>query len=156
MIIRLLSLSLAALLLAGGVWSPPAEALEYRLQVASLYDDAFFALLGAAGTRREGPVQGHSRLLEVLDAGKAPAGVLLYDPPLEAARTPVATAFGAPRLHAEVRRGEDKLQWDEVRWDGKPGEQSVWVIAPSRHWQTEVRNVALKGTGSLVWAIPHR
>lgn len=134
----------------------PAVALEYRLRVANLHEDAFYALLGAAGTRREGPVQGQSSLIEALDTGKAPAGILLYDRPLEAARDAVAKAFQAVRARAKAQpNGEAKHRWSEVRWEGTPGEQSVWVIAASRTRHTEVRDVALKGTGPLVRAIPH-
>lgn len=156
-ITRVLSMSLAALLLAASAWPRVAAAVEYRLQVTSLYDEAFFALLGRAGTRREGPVRGPSRLIEALDTADAPAAVLLYDRPLEAARAPVATAFRAARVRSEGPPSrERKPLWSEVRWNGNSGEHSVWVIAPSSPWYTEVRNVALKGTGPLVWVIPHR
>lgn len=134
----------------------PVAAVEYRLRVASLHEEAFYALLGVAGTRKEGPVEGRSRLLGSLDTGQAPAGVLLYDRPLEAAREGVAKAFGAVRLRAQaLPDGEAGHRWSEVRWEGTPGEQSVWVIAASRTRHTEVRDVALKGTGPLVRAIPH-
>lgn len=132
----------------------PAAAAEYRLRVASLHEDAFYALLGAAGAR-EGPVQGPSRLIEALDTGKAPAGVLLYDRPLEAAGERVARAFGAVRVSpAAPQDGDENLRWSEVRWEGKPGEQSVWVISASRTRHTEAWDVALKGTGPLVRVIP--
>lgn len=143
---RALSIGLAALLLAGPGWPLVAEAVEYRLRVTSLYNDGFFALLGAAGMRGEGPVD--SRLVEALDRGDVPAGAFLFRP-LEAAPAPVATSFGASPVRAEARPGQ------EVRWEGKPGEHSVWVIAPLSRWETELRNVALKGTGPLFWAIPH-
>lgn len=131
-----------------------AAAAEYRLRVAHLHEEAFYALLGAAGTRGEGPVQ-NSRLLEALDTGRAPAGVLLYDRPIEAARASVAKAFGAVRLRPSVRPNEEPgHRWQEVSWEGKPGEQSVWVVAPSRTRHTEVGDVAVKGTGRLVRMIP--
>lgn len=136
-------------------WPLPAAAAEYRLRVANLHEDAFYALLGVGGAR-EGPVQGPSRLIEALDTGKAPAGVLLYDRPLEAARDGVAKTFGAIRVRPIVpQEGDGHPRWSEVRWEGTPGEQSVWVIAASRTRHTEVRDVALKGGGPLVRAIPH-
>ncbi|MFQ5891115.1 MAG: hypothetical protein ACE5JR_13900 [Gemmatimonadota bacterium] len=132
-----------------------AGAAEYRLKVASLYEEAFYALLGSAGTRREGPVEGRSPLIHSLDTGKAPAGVLIYDR-FEAARGSVATAFGASRVGPGARRArEDAERWSEMRWQGEPGEWSVWAITPSRTRDTEVRDVALKGTGRLVRVIPH-
>ncbi|MBI4610246.1 MAG: hypothetical protein HY726_14700 [Candidatus Rokubacteria bacterium] len=148
------------LLLAGAcVLACPlaAAAVEYRLRVASLYEEAFYALLGADGTRREGPVQGPPRLIEALDRGEVPVAVLLGDREVVAARPGVASAFGAVRVRAEsVQEREDKIGWSELRWQGKPGEQSVWVIAPSTPWFTEVRDVALKGAGQLIRVIPHR
>lgn len=143
------------LLMVGFVGTTPAAALEYRLRVANLHEDAFYALLGVAGTRLEGPVH-NSRLIKSLDTGEAPAGVLLYDRPLEAAGNRVAKAFGAVRVRPTGPQDEDGNQrWSEVRWEGKPGEQSVWMIAASRTRDTEVRDVALKGTGLLVREIPH-
>lgn len=132
----------------------PAAAVEYRLRVANLHEDAFYALLGTTGTRREGPVQ-NSRLITALDTGEVPAGVLLYDRPLEAAGERVARAFGAVRVRPAVPQdGDENLRWSEVRWDGKPGEQSVWLISASRTRHTEAWDVALKGSGPLVRAIP--
>lgn len=134
-----------------------ASAVEYRLRVASLYEEAFYALLGPAGTRREGPVQDRSRLLEALDRGEVPLAVLLGDRDPAAAPAGVATAFGAARGRAEVPGdGQDATRWSELRWQGKPGEHSVWVIAPPTPWFTEVLDVALKGSGGLIRAIPHR
>lgn len=151
--VRVLSI---LLLLAGFVGTAPAAAAEYRLRIASLHEDAFYALLGSAGTRKEGAVQGSSRLIEALDTGAAPAGVLLYDRPVEPARAAVAMAFGAVQLRGEVRTdGDGRHRWSEVRWDGTPGEQTVWVITASRGRYTEVRDVALKGAGQLVRVIPH-
>ncbi|MFQ5899053.1 MAG: hypothetical protein ACE5JN_12530 [Candidatus Methylomirabilia bacterium] len=153
---RVLSISLAALVLAAWVRPLAAEAAEYRLQVASLHEEAFYALLGSAGTRREGPVEGYSPLIETVDTGEVPAGVLLYRRSPEASRAPVATAFGGVRARLEVQEGEaEAAQWSEVRWEGKPGDQSVWVIAPPDTWYTEVRDLALKGSGRLVRVIPH-
>ena len=151
---RALSILLAALLLTVPGWPLAGEAVEYRLQVASLYNDAFFALLGAASIRGEGPVD--SRLVEALDRGEVPAGAFLYGRMLEVAPARVATSFGASLVRAEARLGQEiTLRGSEVRWEGTPGEHSVWVIAPVNRWETEARNVALKGTGPLVWAIPH-
>lgn len=150
---RALCIILWALLLAAPVWPFVAEAVEYRLRVASLYNDGFFALLGPAGMRGEGPVD--SQVVEALDRGEVSAGAFLYRP-LDAAPASVATSFGASSVRAAARLGQETtVGGSEVRWEGTPGEHSVWVIAPSSRWETEVRNVTLKGTGPLVWAIPH-
>ncbi|MFQ5792971.1 MAG: hypothetical protein ACE5JI_21080 [Acidobacteriota bacterium] len=145
-------LVIVAFALAGPL---PAAAAEYRLRVAGLYEEAFYALLGSAGTY-EGPVKGDSRLIEALDTGEAPAAVLLYDE-LEVARPSVARAFGASYVDGAARPGPEQAQrWSEVRWEGKPGEWSVWVIAPIRTNDTRVWDVALKGTAEVVRVIPHR
>ncbi len=154
LVMRLFRVWAAVLALALG-YPLPAAAVEYKLRVANLHEDAFYALLGTIGTRHEGPVQ-NSRLITALDTGEAPAGVLLYDRPLEAARNAVATAFGAVRVRPTLPQdGDSNSRWSEVRWEGKPGEQSVWVIDASRTRQTEVRDVALAGTRRLVRVIPH-
>ena len=45
--------------------------------------------------------------------------------------------------------GEGSVVWDEVTWDGKPGERSVWLLSPTLRHIQELYNVALKGTGPL-------
>jgi len=128
----------------------PAWAVEYRLQVVSIYEGAFAAFLrvgewtdGAAGP-------GLDRLEASLDKGEVGKGNLLYDRHVQAANELVARAYGGAAIGAGVLMGGAGEQlWDEVRWDGKPGEQSVWVVRPTSRLPQALTRTALKGTGPL-------
>lgn len=128
----------------------PAFAVEYRLQVVSLYEEPFSSFLrrGELADGATGP--GLERLQESLDRGEMPKGALLYDRHLQAVRESIARAWGGVRIRAEARQGGlDRELWDEVRWEGKPGEQSVWVVAPTTTKNQELHRLALKGPGPL-------
>ena len=49
------------------------------------------------------------------------------------------------KVIAEIKRAEGSRRWDEVVWQGTPGERSVWVIAPTTTRSQEVVQVALQG-----------
>ena len=57
----------------------------------------------------------------------------------------------AARVLPDVKwGGEGAIVWDEMVWEGNPGEHSVWIISPSIiNYFQEVYNVALKGNGPL-------
>jgi hypothetical protein len=136
----------------------PAGAVEYRLEVASLYREAFAHYFDggmAAGTGQ--PAM--SRLERDLDSGRTEPSVVLSDRPLRYGWEAVARSFEASKVIAEVKPLESPRRWDQVVWDGKPGERSVWVIAPSgRHFQ-EVYHVAVKGAeagAGLRYHVPDR
>ena len=127
-----------------------ASAVEYRLQVTSVYSESFAAFLrrGEYADGASGP--GLDRLESSLDRGQFPAGALLYDRGVEAAGLSTARAYRAVTVPARiVRGGALESVWDEVRWEGKPGERSVWVISPSTPRHQELYRTALKGAGSL-------
>ena len=145
---RLEPLALAALLALLGASS--AWAVEYKLQVVSVHDDALksFFKLGEARDGASGP--GLDRLEASLDKGDFPKAVLLYDRHLQAAREALAIAWGGVPIRAEIQKGGDgKNLWDEVRWEGKPGEQSVWVVFPDGTRPQELVRMALKGNGPI-------
>jgi hypothetical protein len=128
-----------------------ARAVEYRLDVASLWDTALPAYLSTAELYDGASGPGLARLEEGLDQGGVPSGVLLDDRPLRWASESVAQAYGTVRVLAEIKPGgEGRPRWDEVRWDGKPGERSVWVIAPSgRARAHRLYRTVLKGDGPI-------
>ncbi|HYB71501.1 MAG TPA: hypothetical protein VEH80_12545 [Candidatus Bathyarchaeia archaeon] len=128
-----------------------AGAVEYRLNVASLWDSALPAYLSTAELYDGASGPGLARLEENLDQGEVPPGVMLSDRPLRWASESVAHAYGTVRVLAEIRHaGEGALRWDEVRWEGKPGERSVWVIAPGgRARAHSLYRAALKGDGPM-------
>lgn len=134
----------------------PAAAVEYRLQVVSLYEESFAHFLDPGSVRDGSSSPGLDRLETTMDRAELPKGALVYDRPLHAAGEATAQAFGAVRIRGEVRpAGDGREQWTEVRWEGKPGERSVWIVGGvSPHFQ-EVRHLALKGNGSLRYFIPH-
>ncbi len=104
-----------------------AAAVEYRLQVANIRDEAFTSFLkpGEVNDGSTGP--GLERLEASLDMGDFPKAVLLYDRHLQAASEATAQAYGGVALRVGVTtNGDGKQRWDEVHWEGTPGEQSVW------------------------------
>src|SRR5207247_1321830 len=124
-VLTLASLALAAL------GAAPAAAIEYRLRVANVRDVAFTSFLerGEINDGATGP--GLERLESSLDTGGFPRAVLLYDRHLQAASESTARDYRAVAVRADVKPGgEGKDRWDEVRWEGTPGEQSLWIIAP--------------------------
>lgn len=150
----MIQLLLGALALAAA--ASPASAAEYRLQVASVLDDAFRSFMrpGEAADGATGP--GLARLEASLDTGDFPKAVLLYDRHLQAAAESTARAYGGVPVRADVKTGGDKHQlWDEVRWEGTPGEQSVWVVATHARRRGELYRVALKGAGPIRHYVPY-
>lgn len=148
------TLVLAGLALGGAV--APAAAVEYRLHVVNMRDEALTSLLkpGEAGDGATGP--GLERLEARLDSGDFPKAVLLYDRHLQAASESAARAYGGVPVRADVTKGGEKKQlWDEVRWEGTPGEQSVWVVVPSSRRPGELYRAALKGVGPIRHFLPY-
>jgi hypothetical protein len=146
---------------AGLLWlgldTPLAQAVEYRLQIVSMWESGFtgFVKPGELGDGASGP--GLDHLAGSLDRGNAPEGPLLSDRTVRWASERVARAYGAVHVLPEVKPGgEGTAQWDNVRWDGKTGERSVLVVAPSgRGRPQELYHVVLKGTGPLRHFIPY-
>jgi hypothetical protein len=133
----------------------PADAVEYRLQVVSLYQGAFAHFLNGSIGRGEGELV-LGRLERSLDRGEFPWGALLYDRMVQEAGESLSAAFGAAAVRATLRRAEGARRWDEVVWEGTPGGRSLWVIgAPVTH-QQEVVHVGLKGNDALRYYIPYR
>jgi hypothetical protein len=130
--------------------APPAQAVEYRLQVASILQTAFvsFLTLGELKDGAAGP--GLDRLETSLDRGAMPRGAILFDRRVQPARQSLALAYGGARVVPEMKPGGDgSTAWDEITWDGKPGERSVWLVLPTMRSMQELHDVALKGNGPL-------
>jgi hypothetical protein len=149
-------LLLLVLLIGFGVL--PADAVEYRLEVASLHDEGFTHFIdGPIGTGSGELVM--ARLERALDAGEVGSGARIGDRVLTRFRSRAAESFGAVRVRGEINPAEGPRQWDEAVWEGKPGERSVWVIATTTTHHQEVRHVALKGGepgAALRYFIPYR
>jgi len=131
------------------VW-PAAEAVEYKLRVVSMPDTSYTSLLlpgefmdGAAGP-------GLNRLEAALDSGEFPSGPVLFDRRVQPVRDSISRAYRGVRVLPELSAGGvGSVVWDEMTWEGNPGEQSVWVISPVINNFQEVYNFAMKGTGPL-------
>jgi hypothetical protein len=139
----------------------PASAVEYRLQVVSVEDKAMGAFLSADEFKDGATGPGLRKLEAVLDGGDLSRAVLFHDRHLQRAGDRVARAYGAVPVRVDVQTGGHEGQlWDDVRWEGKPGEQSVWPVTPGSTITQEVQRLALKGTGPLrqfrSYAMPSR
>src|SRR5262245_11588361 len=137
-------------LLAWVAMWPAAEAVEYRLRVVSMPDTAYTSFLlpgeftdGATGA-------GLNRLEAALDSGDFPTGPVLFDRRVLPVRDSISRAYRGSRVLPELRAGGvGSVVWDEMTWEGNPGEQSVWVVSPAINNFQEVYNFAMKGTGPL-------
>jgi hypothetical protein len=142
-------------LLAAWLAAPrPAAAVEYRLRVVSVHQEAFSALLepheladGAAGP-------GLERLEASLDGRQFPMGAILWDRAPQPVAADAARAYGAVAVRADASQTEGRPVWHEVRWDGRPGDLTVWRVAPSGLRIGELERVALRGRGPLRQYLP--
>jgi hypothetical protein len=135
--------------------APWAQAVEYRVQVVSMWDTGFkaFARPGELVDGATGP--GLEEMIEKLDRGAAPRGALLGDRTLRWASEAIARAYGAVRVLADIKPGEGTTPWDVVTWTGQPGERSVWVVEPSgRGRPQQLVDVVLKAGGPARHFIP--
>ena len=125
----------------------PAWAVEYRLKVANIFDEAMTSFLsrGELDDGATGP--GFQRLAALLDQGSGDRGMNVTHRPLNAVPDGIARAWGGVAIKAQIARGGVVSYWDEVRWDGKPGERSIWIVKPNGlENPAAVNHVVLKGT----------
>jgi hypothetical protein len=147
----------ASRLLLAGLLTPflalapaiPAQAVEYRLEVVSLWESALYRYAKTSELRDGASGPGLERLEVGLDEGAVPRGVTLGDRTLRWASESVSRAYGTVHVLAEIKPGGDgHSRWDEVRWEGKPGDRSVWFVAASGRGRPErLTRVVLKGNG---------
>jgi len=137
--------------------TPAVLAVEYRLQVANLWDNGFVSLLkpGELDDGASGP--GLNALEAALDAGDVPSGAALPDRHVQPVREAISRAYGAVRVIPQqvTAGGEGKVLWDEIRWEGKPGEHSVWLVKATSLRPQQVDRVAIKGSGPLRQYVPY-
>ncbi|HYS93097.1 MAG TPA: hypothetical protein VEL48_06680, partial [Candidatus Acidoferrales bacterium] len=115
---------------AVGIWAvlalhASADAVEYRLKVASVFDQSLTSFLtyGELNDGATGP--GFQRLGAFLNEGSGDRGMIVTQRPLAPVPDSIARAWGGVSVTAPIARGGVVSYWDEVRWDGKPGERSI-------------------------------
>src|SRR2546426_11302778 len=130
-------------------------AVESRLRVANVRDEAFTSFLKPGEIKDGATGPGLERLEASLDTGDFPKAVLLYDRHLQAAPESTARAFGGVPVRVDVKAGGDGTQlWDEARWEGTPGEQSVWVVASQPRRPGGLYPAAGQGQGAVREFVP--
>jgi len=152
---------LLAFLLLGSVGlslgASPAVGEEYRLEVANLYRDGFAHFFNGSIGSGSGELA-MPQLERALDSGEISPGALLTDRVFRYGWEDLARAFGAVTVRATIKPGEGRRRWDEAVWEGKPGEKSVWVIAPLVTNHQEVYYAALTGKSegsTLQYYVPY-
>jgi hypothetical protein len=134
----------------------PAGAVEYRMKVANIFDQAMMSFLsrGEVDDGATGP--GFQRLAAQLDQGSGDRGMNVTHRPLSSVPDSIARAWGGVAIKAQIARGGVDSYWDEVRWDGRPGERSIWIVKPNgRERPQGVSHVVLKGTTPLTLYQPY-
>jgi hypothetical protein len=130
----------------------PAQAVEYRLQVVSVFDTTFASYLKPGELKDGASGAGLDRLEASLDRGELPSGGILSDRRAQPVLESISRAYGGtPVVDASLKPGGGggSASWDEITWDGKPGERSVWVVAPILRSIQALERVALKSAGPL-------
>ncbi len=146
----------AVCLLAVLALETPAGAVEYRLKVASIFDQAMMSFLGRGELDDGATGPGFQRLAAQLDQGSGDRGMNVTHRPLTAVPESIARAWGGVAIQAQIARGGIVSYWDEVRWDGRPGERSIWIVKPNgRENPQSVNHVVLKGTTPLTLYQPY-
>lgn len=139
--------SLGALALLLAILAAPSVvgATEYRLRVANLDDTAYFHFAERNGHDSETPFVLRG-LGPALEQGGLPSGVFVPR------RAILPAAGGTLRSFAAVEArplspSPSAGQWQEVRWEGKPGERAVWVVRGEGVIRQAVVGVGLRAAG---------
>jgi hypothetical protein len=107
----------------------PAEAVEYRLLVASVFDTSLTSFVTARELTYGASGAGLQRLGTAISTGEIDWGTMPVGRPLTSVPDSIAHAWAGVGIRADILRGGvDVGRWDEVRWEGKPGERSIWLV----------------------------
>lgn len=121
------------------------EAVEYRLQVVSLYEETFSSYVDRGSSL--------SRLEAALDRQEIARETVIYDRWVQPAEASVALAFGASPVKAELV-ADRRPFLPEFRWEGTPGTRTLWVVKSQSFHLHELGQLALKGTTELRQVLP--
>jgi hypothetical protein len=68
----------------------------------------------------------------------------------------MARAYGGVPVRVDVKAGGDGTErWDEARWEGTPGERSVWVVRSQGRRPGDLYRLAIRGWGPLRHFLPY-
>src|SRR2546429_7082980 len=68
----------------------------------------------------------------------------------------MARAYGGVPVRADVTTGGDgKERWDEARWQGTPGERTVWVVRCQSRRPGYLYRLAIRGRGPIRHFLPY-
>lgn len=140
-------LGLIGLLLLG----TPAQAVEYRLLVASVFDTSLTSFVTARELTYGASGPGLLRLETALNTGTLDRGTMPAGRPLTSVPDSIARAWAGVGVHTGILRGGvDVGRWDEVRWQGNPGERSIWLIKATGNARPQsVLRLTLEGAGPV-------
>lgn len=128
----------------------PAAAVEYRLKVASVFDQALTSFLAPRELYDGSTGTGLQRLDAFLSESSRDRGAIVTQRPLTSVPDSIARAWGGVAVTAPIARGGVVSYWDEVRWDGKPGARSIWIVKSDGRMRPQaVKHVVLAGTTPL-------
>jgi hypothetical protein len=135
--------------LVGALVAPStAQAVQYRLEVANISDDAFFRFVQGPIGNGEGELA-MPELARRLDDGTVDRGALLYDRDILVAGPTVARAWGAvPVQPTGPFPVQEPGDWKTVTWEGVPGQRTVWIVMPETMNHNWAKSLALAGTGT--------
>ncbi len=134
----------------------PAAAVEYRLKVASVFDQSLTSFLGFGELNDGATGPGFQRLEAALTEGSADRGMIVTQRPLASVPDSIARAWGGVAVTAPIARGGVVSFWDEVRWDGNPGERSIWIVRSTGRMRPQsINHVVLGGTTPLTIQRPY-
>jgi hypothetical protein len=126
-----------------------AQAVEYRLFVASIYDTSFTSFVNVSELKYGASGPGLQRLEAAISDGEIGWGDMPAGRPLTSVPPSIARAWSGARIRADIiRGGVDVGRWDEARWEGKPGERSIWLIKATGSYAPQaVQRMTLESDG---------
>ena len=140
-----IGITVIGLVLLGGT----AQAVEYRLFVASIYDTSFTSFVNVSELTYGASGPGLQRLETAISNGEIGWGDMPAGRPLTSVPGSIARAWSGAGVRADILRGGvDVGRWDEARWEGKPGERSIWLIRATGSYKPQsVQRMTLESDG---------
>src|SRR5215475_7645488 len=136
--------------LFGSLLPSTAHAVEYRLLVASIFDATLMSSVSPPELLNGASGPGLERIEKGLDSGQIDVGAMPAGRPLVSVAADVAKAWGAVPVPGVLPARGDAGRWDEVRWQGNPGERSIWMVKGLANARPQsIRRVTLEGIGPI-------